>query len=205
MSRRLAVAAAFTLVLSASGWASAQAAPSSGDGPPANHGQCVSNSPRADGPGGRSTVAREKNACGQSGPALTCVENEATPGTVDRNSRDNTVTITGSGPGSAGSSLECTTSIPVVADVSTVTFTYQFADPTQTCGAGVPRLFVVIDGQYYNTIDGDPECSEATGNTVTYTIPVSGTVTQVGFVYDKGDFGSVTYSTATVGNVVLDI
>ncbi len=54
-------------------------------------------------------------------------------------------------------------------------------------------------------INGDLQCSQADGITVTYTIPVSGTVTRVGFVYDRGDFGSVTYGNAAVGNVVLDI
>jgi hypothetical protein len=34
---------------------------------------------------------------------------------------------------------------------------------------------------------------------------VTGTVTQVGFVYDRGDTGSVTYSDATIGGVTLNI
>jgi hypothetical protein len=34
---------------------------------------------------------------------------------------------------------------------------------------------------------------------------VSGTVTEIGFVYDRGDAGSVTYSKATVGGVTLNI
>jgi len=69
----------------------------------------------------------------------------------------------------------------------------------------VPRLFVVIGGQYYNTFDGDPDCGEAHGNTITYALPVGGTVAAVGFVYDRGDVGSVTYRDATVAGVTLDI
>ncbi len=205
MSRRLAVIAVFSVVLAGNGLGSAQAAPSRGDTAPANHGQCVSNSPKAEGSGGRSAVAKERNDCGNTARPLRCTENEATPGTVTRDSRADTVTIAGSGPGSAGSSLECETDIPVSGGESTVSFTYDFADPDQKCGAGVPRVFVVIDGMTYNTIDGDPECSQADGTTVTYTIPVSGTVTQVGFVYDRGDLGSVTYSDTRVGGVALNI
>ena len=66
-------------------------------------------------------------------------------------------------------------------------------------------MYFLIGGIYYNTIDGDPECSEAVGNTVTFTFPVTGTVTEVGFVYDRGDTGSVTYSNAVVDGVTLDI
>ena len=64
-------------------------------------------------------------------------------------------------------------------------------------------MYFLIGGTYYNTIDGDPECSEAVGNTVTFTFPVTGTVTEVGFVYDRGDTGSVTYSNAMVAGVTL--
>ena len=199
MGKRLAVVAVFFLVAALGGLGTAQAKPDAGK---ANHGQCVSSSPQPDGKGGRSATAQEKGACT---PELVCTENENTPGTVTRNSPENTVTISGSGPGSAGSSLECGTSIDVVAGESTVTFTYELGAGTAPCGGGVPRIFIVIDGDYYNTIDGDPECSEANGNTVTYTIPVTGTVTQVGFVYDRGDTGSVTYSDATVGDVTLNI
>jgi hypothetical protein len=133
-----------------------------------------------------------------------CTENEDTPGTVARNSRENTVTITGSGPGSLGSALQCATDIRVTAG-DTVAFSYELAEGTAPCGGGVPRLFVVIGGQYYNTLDGEPDCSEAHGNTITYAVPVGGTVTEVGFVYDRGDAGSVTYSDATIGGVTLNI
>ena len=135
---------------------------------------------------------------------LTCVENEDGGDTVKLDSEADTVTITGSGPGSAGSSLACETDIAVTAG-DTATFTYQLGAETSPCGGGVPRMYFLIDGIYYNTIDGDPECSEADGNTVTFTFPVTGTVTEVGFVYDRGDTGSVTYRNATVDGVTLDI
>lgn len=203
MRHRLVLAAVFTATVALSGIGTAQAAPA-GNSAPANHGQCVSTSPQPSAPGGRSAVAKDKSTCGNSNPTLTCIENEDGGDTVIRNSADDTVTITGSGAGSAGSSLECATDIPVTAG-QTVTFSYTLAPGTAPCGGGVPRVFVLIDGTYYNTIDGDPECANSAPGTVTYTIPVTGTVTQVGFVYDRGDTGSVTYSNATVGSVTLNI
>jgi hypothetical protein len=191
------------VVLALGGVSVAQAAPFSGA--PANaHGQCVSESSNAAGQGGRSAVAKQKGSCT---PPLVCTENESPGGgdTVIRNSRENTVTVSGSGNPSPGSSLECATGIPVTGGESTVRFTYALGEGTDDCGGGVPRMFVVIDGQVYDTITGDPECSEAVGTTVTYTIPVTGTVTTVGFVYDRQDFGSVTYSDATIGGVSLNI
>lgn len=166
--------------------------------PADNHGQCASSSAKPTGKGGRSAVARDKEACTPP-PPLTCVTN----GTATRDSAADTVTVTGTGPGTPGSSLECATSIAVTGGSSTITFDYAITgDP---CGGGVPRIFVVVDGAYYNTIDGDPVCSQQQGSTITYTIPVSGTVTTVGLVYDRGDTGSVTYSNAAVGGVVLDL
>ena len=161
----------------------------------------MSESPKAGGSGGRSVVARTKDTCR---PPLLCTENENTPGTVTRTSRKNTVTVTGSGPGSAGSALQCATDIAVTAG-DTVSFSYELAEGTDPCGGGVPRLYVLIGDTYHNTFDGDTDCSEANGSTITYRIPVRGTVSEVGFVHDRGDFGSVTYSDATVGGVTLNI
>jgi len=200
LRHRLVLAALVPAVVVLGGLTTAQAAPTSG-APSNAHGQCVSESPKGGGQGGRSAVARTKDTCT---PPLVCTENEDTPGTVTRNSRENTVTITGSGPGSPGSALQCATGIRVTAG-DTVSFSYELAEGTDPCGGGVPRLFVVLDGQYYNTFDGDPDCSEANGNTITYAVPVGGTVTEVGFVYDRGDVGSVTYSNATIDGVTLNI
>jgi hypothetical protein len=160
-----------------------------------NHGQCVSSSPKSTGAGGRSTIAKDKNAC----PApLPCT----TFGKASFDSAANTVTATGTGPGSLGSSVSCTTSIAVTAGQS-VSADYVFAPGTDPCGGGVPRLYVVIDGVYYNTFDDNPNTCEATSTSVV--LPVSGTVTEVGFVYDRGDFGTVTYSKAQVGGTAIDL
>lgn len=184
------------------GAGAAQAAP-----PPTttNHGQCVSSSARPDGAGGRSAVARDKGPCDGPGAQLVCAQN-GPAGTVVLDSRLNTVTITGSGPGSLGSSLECTTSIPVTAG-QTLSFTYTLGAGTAPCGGGVPRMFAVLapDGGgapiTVNTFDNGT-CDPSTGSV---TFAQSGTVTTVGFVYDRGDLGSVTYSNATLGGVPLNI
>jgi hypothetical protein len=162
--------------------------------PTENHGQCVSSSPMPDGPGGRSTVAKDKTAC----PApLPCT----TFGDATFDSAADTATVRGTGPGSLGSSVSCTTSIPVVAG-DTISADYVFGPGTDPCGGGVPRMYVVIDGVYYNTFDDNPNECEATSTSLV--LPVGGVVTEVGFVYDRGDFGSVTYSNAMVGNTPID-
>lgn len=196
-SIRLALIAVVPLAVLAFGAGPAQAKPTAAD----NHGQCVSSSPAPDGKGGRSAVAKDKNAC----KPLPCVENDDPSDgrdNVQLSSPTDSVTISGSGPGSAGSALQCRTSIAVQAG-DTISVDYVFGPGTPPCGGGVPRLFVVIDGNYYNTFDDNPNSCEATSSSLV--LPVSGTVTEVGFVYDRGDFGSVTYSNATIGDVVLDI
>lgn len=200
MRHRLALAALVPVVVALGGIGTAHAAPSSGAAP-ANHGTCVSESPQT-GPGGRATTAKDKNAC----PVpLVCRENEAGQNTVVRNRADDEVTIFGSGAGTAGSSLECRTSIPVVTG-DTISFSYELGEDTDPCGGGVPRLFIQFeDGTYENTINSDPQCAAQDDGTVEYTILGTGTVIQVGFVYDRGDTGSVTYSDAVVGDVTLNI
>lgn len=199
MRHRLALAALVPFVVVLGGVSTAQAVPTSG-APNNAHGQCVSESAKA-GQGGRSAAAREKGNCT---PPLVCTEN----GNVELDSRRNTVTITGTGPysepDSVGSSLECGTDIDVEAG-DEVSFTYELGEGTAPCGGGVPRIFVVVGGNNYNNTILDPTCADADGNTVTFTIPENGTVTQVGFVYDRGDTGSATFSKATVGGVTLNI
>jgi hypothetical protein len=116
---------------------------------------------------------------------------------------DDTVTITGTGADTPGSSLECTTEFEVEAG-DTITFDYVMGDDTDPCGGGVPRVFVVVDGTVYNTFDDDPDCSDQSGTTITYTLPVGGTVTHIGLVYDRQDTGSVTYSNVEVGGTAVD-
>jgi hypothetical protein len=194
LRHRLVLAALVPVVVALGGLGTAHAAPSSGT--VANHGQCVRESPQSHGAGGRSATAKSKGSCTL---PLSCVENND----VQLDSARNTVTVSGS-PDTDGSSLECAANIAVRAG-DTVSFTYELGDDTDDCGGGVARMFVVIGGKYYNTIDGDPECDNATGNTITYEIPVTGTVTQIGFVYDRADEGSATYSNAKIGGVTLNI
>ena len=202
MRKRLALLVLTPLVLTLGGPSTASAAPTSGA--PANaHGQCVAESAKSGGAGGRSTIARKKGTCT---PPLRCTETEAEPGTVTRNSRKNTVTVAGSGPGSAGSNLACATRI-AVSTGDTVTFDYDITGAPDVCGGGVPRIYVLIDGKHYNTHDDDagvpnPDCLPGK---VTYEIPVNGTITEVGFVYDRGDNFSVTYSNTKIDGVTLNI
>ena len=186
-----------TLVASIALWFLAPVSTAQADkpSPTENHGQCVSSSPQPSGPGGRSGVAKDKNSCPAPVPCRIT-------GTASFDSATNTVTATGTGPDSAGSSVQCTTSIPVT-EGDTISADYVFAPGTATCGGGVPRLYVLIDGTYYNTFDDNPNTCEA--GTTELVLPVSGTVTEVGFVYDRGDAGTVTYSNATIGGTVLDI
>ncbi len=209
MRYRFALAAAVPAAVLLGGLGTAHAVPTAGD-TPANHGQCVSESAKPSGKGGRSAAAKPGGSCKV--PPLPCVENEAVvppeaePVVLDTISRDsdaNSVTISGA-PGTLGSSLECTTDLFVV-EGTTLTFSYDLAEGTDPCGGGVPRVFVVIDGTAYNSFDGDTDCSEAVDGTITYPIPVGGTITQVGFVYDRADEGSVTYSNTAIGGTQLDI
>lgn len=194
-----------TLMALAMGFAILAIAPAQAAPEKQNHGQCVSSSPKPEGKGGRSAVATDKAACQEQDARLVCSET----GNVETNSVADTVTVSGwDNPSDAegqydGSSLECSTNIAVIAG-DTVQFTYELGTGTAPCGGGVPRIFVVIDGSYYNTIDGDPECSQANANTVTYTLPVAGTVTSVGLVYDRDIDGSVTYSNVVVGGQTLN-
>ena len=186
-----------TLVASIALWFLAPVSTAQADkpSPTENHGQCVSSSPQPSGPGGRSGVAKNKNSC----PApVPCV----TTGNATFDSATNTVRATGTGPDTAGSSVQCATSIPVSAG-DTISADYVFAPGTAPCGGGVPRLYVVIDGDVYNTFDDNPNTCEATSTSLV--LPVGGTVTEVGFVYDRGDFGSVTYSNPQIGGTALDI
>jgi hypothetical protein len=206
--QRFVLAALVPVVVALGGIGTASAAPTAGD-TPVNHGQCVKESPQPTGKGGRSAAAKSKVPCTPPTP-LTCIENEDTPGTVTRDSANNTVTISGSGgtpeEPSAGSSFECATDIAVTAG-QTISFSYTLGAGTSPCGGGVPRVFVLFaDGTTSeNTVDIDPQCENSPPGTVTYTLANSGTITTVGFVYDRQDLGSVTYSNATVGGVTLDV
>lgn len=199
MRYRIALAAAVPAAVILGGLGTAHAVPTVGDAP-ANHGQCVSDSAKPAGKGGRSEVARAKGTCTV---PLVCTENEDGEDTVVRDETNNTVTVTGSGPGSAGSSLACATDIEVVPG-TVVSFTYTL-DGTEgaPCTGGVPRVYVLIGTTYHNTHDANPDCRP--DGTVSFSIPEGGTITEVGFVYDRGDTGSVTYRNTTIGGIALNI
>ena len=204
MRRRLALAALVPAVVALGGLGTAQAVPNSGTAP-ANHGQCVSKSAQPSGPGGRSAVAKEKNACGDSRPTLSCTENEDGGNTVIRNSAEDTVTITGSGPGSAGS-------VPGVCDRhpgrggpdgELLLHARAGHGPLRRRRTASLRGRRRHDLQHHRRRPAVRRIRSARHGHVH--LPATGTVTRVGFVYDRGDTGSVTYSDATVGGVALNL
>ncbi|HEX5860321.1 MAG TPA: hypothetical protein VFY58_00670 [Nocardioides sp.] len=94
----------------------------------------------------------------------------------------------------AGSSVEILNlDLPVQA-TKTVEFTYELADGA-VYGGGAPRVFLEIDGTYYNTFDADPSDAGVENSdgsfTKTWTIPVNGRVGNAGVVQDAGA-GSIT-------------
>lgn len=177
-----------------------------------NHGQCVRDSEKPDGKGGRSEVAKS-DACRDAKPdhpdhepedTIDCTDAvEGGDGNVVVDEDADEVTISGGGTGTPGSSLECDVTFTVDAD-DTVVFTYELGAGTAPCGGGVPRIYVTVDGTNYNTFDWDHDCSEAEGNTITFDIPDDGTLTHIGLVYDRGDFGSITYSDVSVAGMDVD-
>ena len=193
MRSRLTLAALVLVALAAGGAGTAQAKPSASD-KPGNHGQCVSSSPQPDSKGGRSVVAKNRSTCT---PQLAC----EVIGDVRLDSARNTVAVTDADP--AGSALQCAADIAVTAG-DLITFDYTIENGS--CGGGIPRIYVVIGGTFYNTFDDQPgQCG--VGGSVTYAIPATGTVTEVGFVSDSrtGLDSTVTYRNAKIDGVTLNI
>jgi hypothetical protein len=89
--------------------------------------------------------------------------------------------------------------LPVQA-LQTVEFTYELADGA-AYGGGSPRVFLEINGTYYNTFDADPsDAGHDNGDgtvTKTWEIPTNGRVGAAGVVQDAG-VGSVTVSNLVV-------
>ena len=111
----------------------------------------------------------------------------------------NTVRVQNAGT-AAGSSVEILNlNLPVQA-TKTVEFTYELADGA-TYGGGSPRVFLEVDGRFYNTFDAEPEDAGVANDdgsfTKTWTIPVNGRVGNAGVVQDSG-VGSI-----TVTNLVI--
>jgi hypothetical protein len=110
-----------------------------------------------------------------------------------------TVTVSNVGT-TAGSSVEIQNlDLPVQA-LQTVEFTYELADDA-VYGGGSPRVFLEINGTYYNTFDADPSDAGVENSdgsfTKTWEIPVNGRVGAAGVVQDSGA-GSVTVSDLVV-------
>jgi len=120
---------------------------------------------------------------------------------------ENTVRLSNEGT-PEGSSLQIENlNMPVQAG-DEVSFTYALADGA-VYGGGVPRVFLEIDGKYFNTFDGgpfggidpnEPGADNDDGTfTKTVTIPVNGRVGQAGVVVDSGE-GTVTVSDLIVSD-----
>lgn len=79
-------------------------------------------------------------------------------------------------------------------------------------GGGAPRLFVEVDGVFYNTADSPfPFINEDEGDTWgdgydgggAVLLPEGGTIGRVGIVYDNGVEGSVVVSAPTIGTTTV--
>lgn len=98
------------------------------------------------------------------------------------------------------SSVEITNlDLPVQA-TKTIEFTYSLADGA-AYSAGSPRVFVEINGEFFNTFDGDPTDAGTDNGDGTFTktvvIPKNGRVGNAGVVADAGT------GTVTVSNLVI--
>jgi len=106
----------------------------------------------------------------------------------------------------AGASVEITElNLPVQATKS-LSFTYELADGA-AYSAGSPRVFIEINGNFFNTFDGAPSDAGVDNGdgtfTKTVTIPQNGRVGAAGIVVDNG-VGSVTVSDLTIDGQVLE-
>lgn len=87
-----------------------------------------------------------------------------------------------------------------------ISFTYKLSEGA-VYGGGVPRVFVEISGEFFNTFDGDPaDAGHDNGDgtfTKTVTIRKNGRIGQAGVVADSG-VGSVTVSNLTIAGKVIE-
>jgi hypothetical protein len=118
----------------------------------------------------------------------------------------NTVRLVLAAGNAAGTSVEIQNlDLPVQA-TKTVAFTYKLENGAQYT-TGAPRVFVEINGTYYNTFDAapaDPGTANADGTfTKTWTIPVNGRVGNAGIVYDNNIPGTVTVKNLTISGQLI--
>ncbi|WP_139978050.1 hypothetical protein [Nocardioides litoris] len=116
---------------------------------------------------------------------------------------DTTVGLTAT---EGGTSVEIANlDVPVQAG-QTVSFTYALANGA-VYGAGSPRVFYEIAGQFYNTFDGDPTDKGVDNKNGTFTksvtVPVNGRVGGFGVVYDGETTGTVTVGQVKVGDYTV--
>lgn len=105
----------------------------------------------------------------------------------------------------AGASLEIQNlNLPVQA-TKEMSFTYKLAAGA-AYAAGSPRIFLEINGNFFNTFDGDPSDAGVDNGdgtfTKTVTIPQNGRVGAAGIVVDSG-VGTITVSNVTIDGQVL--
>lgn len=105
----------------------------------------------------------------------------------------------------AGGSVEIQElNLPVQAG-QVLTFTYEL-DSEAVYGAGSPRVFLEISGDFFNTFDADPSDAGVDNGdgtfTKSFTIPKNGRVGAAGVVVDSG-VGSVKVSNLTVAGETL--
>ncbi len=107
--------------------------------------------------------------------------------------------------GGDGSAVQIENLNKPVQALQQLSFTYKLNDGA-VYGGGVPRVFVEISGDYFNTFDGNPaDAGVDNGNgtfTKTVTIPHNGRIGQAGVVADSG-VGSVTVSNLTIAGQVI--
>lgn len=94
----------------------------------------------------------------------------------------------------AGASVEIANLDLAVQATKTIEFTYSL-DGGAVYAAGTPRVFVEINGEFYNTFDANPEDAGTPNGdgtfTKTWTIPANGRVGAAGVVADTG-VGTIT-------------
>lgn len=87
----------------------------------------------------------------------------------------------------------------------TLSFTYRLSAGA-AYGAGAPRVFVEMQGVYFNTFDGDPSDAGVDNGdgtfTKTVTLPKNGRIGQAGVVKDAG-VGTITITDLTIDGDVL--
>jgi hypothetical protein len=157
-----------------------------------------------DGANGKDGAAGKDGANGKDGApgSLAGVQSNWAPHNNAVILTDKSVRLTHEGDGSA---LQIEDLNKAVQAGQILSFTYKL-EGGATYAAGVPRVFVELQGTYVNTFDADPsDAGVANGDgtfTKSITIPKNGRVGEAGIVKDFG-VGSVIVSNLTINGQVL--